>query len=360
MTSEVFKEDWDRAESRMKAWWHGAIIDRPVVQVTAPKHPAKTPKFWNEWELVNSLEQPERALDKFETWCSDTFFGGEAFPYLWINLGPAILAAFLDLGIEPKIAPDTVWIERDEPIEWEPIIHGELNPENYWWEKTLELTRLAADRGRSRYFTSITDLNSMLNNLGALRTTQQLLTDVIFYPDEIQAAAKNMAEFWTDCYDNLYAVTNTSMFGSITWLGLWAPGKGSDVQCDFSAMISPDMFQQFVVPSLEQLTRHLEYSVYHWDGPGQIIHLEHLLELPDLDGIQWTPGAGEPGVGSEKWFPLYKRIQEGGKLLVLKWLDPRDLDAVMEVLSPEGVLIHAACDTVDEAEFVLNRVTNWT
>jgi len=355
----VYKEDWERAESRMKAWWHGEIIDRPVVQVTAPKHPGRTPKFWNEWELANNLETPELALEKFDTWCSDTFFGGEAFPYLWINLGPAIMAAYLNLGIEPRVAENTVWIESDKPVDWEDIIRAELNPENAWWKKTQELTRLAAEHGQGKYFTSITDLNSMLNNLAVLRTTQQLLTDVIFHSGEIRSAAENLLSIWLECYDELFDITNSTMEGSITWLGLWAPGKGSDVQCDFSAMISPDMFRKFVVPSLETLTQRLDYTVYHWDSPGQIEHLDHLLDLPELDGIQWTPGFGEPDVGSEKWFPLYKRIQEKGKLLVLKWVDPKNLDNVMNALSPEGVLIHAVCDTVDEAEHVLKKVSKW-
>ena len=93
-------------------------------------------------------------------------------------------------------------------------------------------------------------------------------------------------------------------------MDVWLPGKGSDVQSDFSAMISPIMLAEFVLSHLQEQCRRLEYSIYHLDGPGQILHLDYLLEIPELNGIQWVPGAGQPGTGSSKCFPLYQRIQQ--------------------------------------------------
>ena len=31
------KDDWQEAEARMNAWWAGEILDRPVIQVRAPR-----------------------------------------------------------------------------------------------------------------------------------------------------------------------------------------------------------------------------------------------------------------------------------------------------------------------------------
>ncbi|MDZ7358952.1 MAG: hypothetical protein ONB33_15255, partial [candidate division KSB1 bacterium] len=100
----------------------------------------------------------------------------------------------------------------------------------------------------------------------------------------------------------------------------------------------------------------LDYSIYHWDGPGQIPHLEILLDIPELDGIQWVPGAGQPGPGSPKWFPLYHRIQKRGKLLVLSVVDKKDVLNLVENLSPRGLLIQTQCDNEDEARELIARV----
>ena len=35
-------------------------------------------------------------------------------------------------------------------------------------------------------------------------------------------------------------------------MGLWAPMRWYPLQCDFSAMISPDMFAEFVLPDLAE------------------------------------------------------------------------------------------------------------
>jgi len=57
---------------------------------------------------------------------------------------------------------------------------------------------------------------------------------------------------------------------------------------------------------------HLDHGFYHLDGPGQIPHLDMLLEMERLRGIQWIPGAGAPP--AEEWLGLLQRIIESGKL----------------------------------------------
>ena len=138
-------------------------------------------------------------------------------------------------------------------------------------------------------------------------------------------------------------------------MNLWCPGKWYPLQCDFSAMISPEMFETFVAPYLREQCRWLDHSIYHWDGPGQIPHLEILLDIPELDGIQWTPGAGNPDVASPKWFPLYERIQQKGKLLVLLGVAANDVERVLQELSPKGLLISAYCESENEARELLRK-----
>lgn len=53
--------------------------------------------------------------------------------------------------------------------------------------------------------------------------------------------------------------------------------------------------------------------MYHLDSVGAMHHLPALLEIEELNAIQWTPGVGEPQGGSPKWYDLYKKILAGGK-----------------------------------------------
>lgn len=354
----LYKDDWEDAKKRMEAWWAGEVVERVVLQVYAPRKGSKPESSWNGWNFAHNLHQPEKAVEEFERSCKERFFGGEAFPNLWVNLGPGITAAYI--GCTPSIEERTVWFEAGENKSWDEILKITFNSDNEWWQITKNAMTKAAESGKDKFFTGITDLNALLNILGSLRGTQQLLMDLVDHPQEVKAACSIIEEIWFICYDELINITRQYMHGCSTWMGIWFPGRGSDVQCDFSAMISPEMFEEFVLPGLQKQCQGLDHSVYHWDGPGQIPHLDMLLDIPELDGIQWVPGAGNEGVGSPKWFPLYKRIQDRGKLLVLQGMAKEEIETVLKELSPEGLLISTSCDTEEEAKELLRKAEQWT
>jgi hypothetical protein len=85
------------------------------------------------------------------------------------------------------------------------------------------------------------------------------------------------------------------------------------LQCDMCFMIGPDMFDRFVRPELVATCEMLTNPFYHLDGKGQLAHLDSLLAIPQLKGVQWVPGAGQPGV--THWPEIYRRIREAGKLI---------------------------------------------
>ena len=66
------------------------------------------------------------------------------------------------------------------------------------------------------------------------------------------------------------------------------------LQSDFSYMISPRMFERLILPDLTACCEALEYAFYHLDGKGEIKHLDMLLSIERLRGIQWIPGDGAP------------------------------------------------------------------
>ncbi len=184
--------------------------------------------------------------------------------------------------------------------------------------------------------------------------------DVAEQPEQVKRADEHLQGIWRQCYDTTYALAQRFEQGFSNWMNIWGPGRFCDIQCDFSAMISPAMFEDFAIPHLVEECRCLDWSIYHWDGPGQIPHLDLLLDIPDLTGIQWVPGAGNPGTGSPKWFDLYRRIQARGKRLVLQGMEKADVQQVVETLDPAGLLIEPrGLDTPAEADEMVRCVRRW-
>ena len=76
---------------------------------------------------------------------------------------------------------------------------------------------------------------------------------------------------------------------------------------DFFYMISKEMFDDVFLPGIISECRFYEKCIYHLDGEGDLRHLDSLLEIGELDGVQWVPGAGNEGFA--KHIGTYKKIQ---------------------------------------------------
>jgi 5-methyltetrahydrofolate--homocysteine methyltransferase len=151
-----------------------------------------------------------------------------------------------------------------------------------------------------------------------MRGTEELLLDLIERPDWVRSCLRQITDRYFHVYDILYDLYRDEVGGSVFWA--WAPGRMAKFQCDFSAMISPGMFGEFMVPVLEEMCERVSYCMYHWDGPGAIPHHDHLLSISNLDMIQWTPGAGTEPCWDRRWWPLYHRTLDAGKKVYI-WLD---------------------------------------
>ena len=144
-----------------------------------------------------------------------------------------------------------------------------------------------------------------------------------------------------------------------SWCPLIHEGKFYIPSNDFSCMISTDMFVDVFLPGIIEECRFLDRSIYHLDGPGALRHLDVLLDIPELDAVQWVSGAGNGGF--VEWVDVYQKIQGAGKSMQVTGVRLQDLDLLFESLRPEGVWIHDVIGVNDRetAGGVIKRVTAW-
>lgn len=84
--------------------------------------------------------------------------------------------------------------------------------------------------------------------------------------------------------------------------------------------------------------------------------MDYLLNISELNGIQWVPGAGAPGVDCPRWFPLYKRIQEADKLLILPEVAKENIKKLLGNLSSKGLLISTSCGSEKEITELMDKL----
>ncbi|HEY3377841.1 MAG TPA: hypothetical protein VGL77_10145 [Armatimonadota bacterium] len=318
MSSLTYYPEWEAARERLTCWWHGGDIGRAALQIVIPRAtPHEVMPSMAEppgWVTDASMHDPAYRQYLAQRAAADATYFAEAVPSPCPTyLAPNSLALFL--GCEGIERPDTVWCRPflcdDDPGA--PAFS--YDPNNRYWRYTLAATRAFAAWSRGKSLQSVPDLIEGLDTLEAMRGGQRLLEDLYDRPEWVQASLRQITDLYFRHYDMLYDILRDEVGGSVYWA--WAPGRLAKLQCDFSAMISPAMFGEFMVPVLQEMTERLSYSIYHWDGPQAIPHHDHLLALPHLDVLQWTPGAGQYSIADPRWWPIYHKTLDAGKGLML-------------------------------------------
>jgi NAD(P)H-dependent FMN reductase len=115
-------------------------------------------------------------------------------------------------------------------------------------------------------------------------------------------------------------------------------------------MISPAMFRRWVLPALEEEAAIVKQVVYHWDGPGALIHTNDLLASRGLHTLSYVPGAGRGDHFAH--LDLLKRVQAGGKAVQANG-SPDQIKKMHRELRPEKVFYSTSCRTQAEAEDLL-------
>jgi len=350
----AYKEDWEEAKNALMAWWEGELR-RPLIQVVAPKRRVARWFLYDSWDFCRYPDQPEIAVKRFEQWCSTTFFGGAAYPNLWINFGPGILAAFL--GASPVFTGDTMWFgsQRGKGVmRLEEVASLKLDEGNVWWRRVVNATRVAVRAHRGRFIVGMTDIGGVLDVIASLRGTVELLKDLYRRPSKLEDAIWAVVDLWHECYNRLHTIiTEGGQEGTSAWMGIWCRERWYPFQCDIAFMMSPSIFAKFVAPHIREQCNRLEYSIYHLDGPGQIPHLKYLLEIDELTGVQWVPGAREElrghDCGSPKWYGLYRRILSAGKALVVA-MPPTRVPGFLKKFHRGRILIQTWAASEDDAK----------
>jgi len=102
-------------------------------------------------------------------------------------------------------------------------------------------------------------------------------------------------------------------------------------------MVSPQIARDWILPNIQTEMQPLERSLFHLDGPQALRLLDLLLDLPQLDAVQWVYGSGN-GPASN-WIDVYQRIQNAGKSIQLIAETAEGARTVVDQLKPQGVWI---------------------
>jgi hypothetical protein len=233
--------------------------------------------------------------------------------------------------------------------DWDAFLPIRLDLNGKYIRSLVSYSTLLAKHSEGRYLVSVGDLHSNMDALLALRGSERLCMDFYDHPAQIATAMRQVRALYQPVYETLFKAGGMGgERGSAGWAPFWCDGTFATIQCDFLALLSPELSREYVIPALEEEASYLDRCVYHLDGPGCIPHLDDILAIKEIDAIQWVPGAGKPPM--HEWMDLLKKCQAAGK--GLQMYDIHDLATVQRIareLKPEKLMYVLSVDTREEA-----------
>lgn len=348
----TWKKNWKQSREHFIAWWshEGFVLNtgsclreagpRDDSKVPPPKRRAEDRYTDVQWRVNNNHARLSRSC-----------FPADSLPISTTDIGPGSLA--LLLGSAPGFSDATVWYYPFDGPGSTPDRPGTLSfdDRNRWWVLHRRTLEEAVDLAGDRYFVGCPDLIENIDILAALRGPHQLLLDLADSPAWVEQKVAEINEVWFEAYDAVYDIIHDDEAGSVFGpFGLWGPGKTAKVQCDACAMFSPAMFDRFVLPALTEQCDWLDFSMYHLDGHQCIPHLDSLLSIGSLDAVEWTPDPQVPGGGDPEWYPMYRKILDGGKSVQAIGVKPVELEPLLDAVGAKGMYIVCEAGSEREAE----------
>lgn len=348
----MYVSNMEERKERYAQYWNKENHDRPIINVGAPKdnrnyisreYTGTVKERW--WDTEYIIERARMNM-------ANTYYAAESMPILNPNLGPDIMAAFL--GCEIEYGEHTSWAH---PIvdDWSKF-NFKFDENNIYWKKIVEMTNAFLDDSKGNYIVGVTDLHQGMDALVALRGPETLCMDLYDYEDEVRKALNEVEEAFKTVLYKSYEMISKKQKGMTNWMGIYHPESWFVSSSDFIYMISPTNFDDFSKQGIINEAKIIGNNIFHLDGEGSAKHLDKLLEMPEVHGIQWVYGDGAPT--ARHWIERYKRIQDAGKLLEI----PCTYDDLPDLLScglkPEGVRFNLGASSQEQADYIVKMVTD--
>ena len=353
---KTWKSNLEETKQRYINWWNhkGIVLNmwehfqegvQPHAEIVPPA-PAK--------DLSQKWFDPQWRAEYLDWYVAHSSLKADILPVANTQLGPGSLAAILGGVFEG--GEDTIWIHPNPDFTNEIV----FNPEHPNWILHKELLKACKAKANGHYFVGMPDLMEGLDVLAALKGTDRVLLDTVMQPEILEQQMQQINDIYFKVFDELYDIIREGDEMAFCYFSSWAPGKMSKLQSDISTMISQDDYRRFVQPFIREQCQKIDYTLYHLDGVGAMHHLPALLEIEELNAIQWTPGVGEPQGGSPKWYDLYKKILAGGKSVMACWVTLDELKPLLDHIGADGVHLEMDFHNEKEVEQAMRIVEEYT
>lgn len=333
--STFLKDTIEQSDKHMMNWWNGTGF---VVGHWGTGFPADLEEGAPEGaDLTQWYTDPQFVAEREERRLLRKEFPLDTLPIAFPDINTLPIALYL--GAQPQFSRTNIWYSATDiaPDNDRPLV---LDESNEWFRNHLAILDACKMRSAGRYLVGMPALVPNLDVLAELRGVEPLMMDLVLELEWVHEKLSEINRVFFETYARVVPyVTDEKGWSTHAYFMLRAPGKVGLAHCDAAALISQEMYREFVLPHVREQCEYLDYSLYHVDGPDALRSVEPLLEIEGLRAMQFTPGPKVPQGGDPRWYELYKRIKAAGKSVMAVWIEPEEIEPLFDAVGPEGMYI---------------------
>jgi len=223
--------------------------------------------------------------------------------------------------------------------DWSMVDSLPSNLHSGWLDKLYEIEEALVAWSGETYPVPLPNLQYTSDMMGAARGSMDLPLDCFDHPEAVKRLAAACLEIRISLDEQMRPFAPEFEGGYVgADYGLWAAGRMCVTQEDYSALLSPDIFRQFILPSLKVFHRRFEFTILHFHPPS-IYAVDQVLDLPEVTAVELNYEIGGPDL--DTMFPVWHRIQEKKPLCIYaSHINEAEISRIVMELDPRGLALH--------------------
>lgn len=307
--------------------------------------PANCPLTPEHFPVEPYLDDCDALFAQHEACGGDFIWAGSAFwgtPWLEAALGCDIVACH-----------ETGSIHSEPPAGFNgPESVPDFDGNSPWSRKMVEFLEKMAERSGGRWPLATTRMRGISDLLSALYGGDTMVFAMLEKPDEVKAVAAKLTDFSIEC-GRLQLAHIPDFHGGIGsfYYSMWAPRGTIWHQEDAAALLSPDLYEEFIEPCDREIAAAFEGCIIHQHPTGYYPVDAYL----DMEMTALELHIDEGGPSAEQLFDVHKKILATKPLLIWGDICERDLDWIFSKLPPQGLAVNTVVASPEQAEALWDR-----
>lgn len=294
------------------------------------------------------LEDTERLYQTYEEYGGDLVYDASPFfglPYVEASLGCTVIADH-NAGSTHTQPPAGFGENHVIPA---------FDPENPWVRKAVEFISPLVELSKGRYPVGVTLMRGVSDLLSALYGGTDFIMRMYEAPEEVETVVGELTEYWIAFGRHLLQHVPSFNGGTGSFFySVWTPGRTIWLQEDAAALLSPDLYEKFILPCDQKIAHAFEHSVMHLH-PARFVPVSYLVNT-DISVIELHIDKGGPT--AEELYPTHSLALEHKPLVVWGDISRDDFEFMLAHLPSRGLLMNVVVSSIDEARWFQERLSD--